>query len=134
MDKRKIVDVDIDFERRIAQSRHLALFRRNPTTWELLLMLARNENGSADGVYRTLETLETGYLGNSALLKFIRERRDDGLISFLENEKRSKWTVQLFEPLQEEIMALLDHRNNDILLAAGIPAATDVHAQSNGNR
>jgi len=103
--------LDIDFERRIYQSKLLSLFRRNPSTWELLLYLAQFEDGSEDGVYNTLERLETRYLGNSAMLKFVRERRDDGLLQFTEHTKRSKWKVSLDGALREALLLALEDRN-----------------------
>lgn len=111
MTHRRIVDVELEFEREIARSRELSLFRRNPTTWELLLLLAQCENGSNDGVYNTIEAVNTRYLGNSALLKFVRERRDDGLIEFVEHEKKSKWTLRLNQDLLAQLIDVLDARN-----------------------
>ncbi|MFN4101143.1 MAG: hypothetical protein ACK4GT_15340 [Pararhodobacter sp.] len=104
--------LELDFERQIYQSKLLSLFRRNPSTWELLLYLAQFEEGSEDGVYGTLERLETRYLSNSAMLKFVRERRDDGLLLFNEHAKRSKWTIALNESLREALFALLKEHNS----------------------
>ncbi|WP_127105137.1 hypothetical protein [Pararhodobacter zhoushanensis] len=118
MEHQKIVNIELNFEREVAQSRGLSLFRRNPTTWELLLLLARYKNGSNEGVYNTIDSVGTRYLGNSALLKFIRERRDDGLVQFLEHEKKSKWTLQLNEELVAQLIELLDTRNRQLLRAA----------------
>ncbi|MCW1931824.1 hypothetical protein [Pararhodobacter zhoushanensis] len=118
MEHQKIVNIELNFEREVARSRGLSLFRRNPTTWELLLLLARYKNGSNEGVYNTIDSVGTRYLGNSALLKFIRERRDDGLVQFLEHEKKSKWTLQLNEELVAQLIELLDTRNRQLLRAA----------------
>lgn len=109
------LSLELDFERALAQSRLLSMFRRNPSTWELLLMLALHENGSEDGVYNTIDSLQTRYLGNSAMLKFVRERRDDGLLLFTEHTKRSKWKITLDPALREALIALLDQRNADLL-------------------
>ena len=91
MDKSKIIKVELEFERAVSQSRELSLFRRNPTTWELLL-LAQNENGALNGLYKTIDAVETRYLGNSALLKFVREQRDHGPEDFISATTRS-WQV-----------------------------------------
>lgn len=126
MTHRRIVDVELEFEREIARSRELSLFRRNPSTWELLLLLAQCENGSNDGVYNTIEAVNTRYLGNSALLKFVRERRDDGLIEFVEHEKKSKWTLRLKRDLLTQLFDVLDARNRRFLdLVANQPGGRD---------
>lgn len=138
MPRRKIVDIELEFEREVARSRDLSLFKRNPTTWELLLLLAHLENGSNDGVYNTIEAVRTRYLGNSALLKFVRDRRDDGLILFVEHEKKSKWTLQLHEDLIAQLFDALEARNRRFLdLAAPHQngrdnQATDLEAYRNG--
>lgn len=111
MPDKNLLQVELEFERQIHQSRMLAVFRRNPTTWELLLRLAAQENGGVDGIYHTIDQVETRYLGTSALLKFVRERRDDGLLQFLEHTKRSKFIVALDPLLREELIALLAWRN-----------------------
>ncbi|MDR7127130.1 hypothetical protein [Pseudotabrizicola sp. 4114] len=103
--------LEIDFERQIYQSKLLSLFRRSPSTWELLLYLAQFEEGSEDGVYNTLDRLRTRYLGNSAMLKFVRERRDDGLLQFTEHTKRSKWKVSLDAELRAALFVALEERN-----------------------
>lgn len=115
MFRREIVDIELEFEREVARSRELSIFKRNPTTWELLLLLAHFENGCHDGVYNTVEAVNTHYLGNSALLKFVRERRDDGLIQFVEHEKKSKWTLRLQEELLAKLYDVLEARNRRFL-------------------
>jgi len=116
MDRQKTIRIELEFERDVSRSRELSLFRRNPATWELLLLLAENKNGAHDGVYDTIESVHTQYLGNSALLKFVRERRDDGLFEFLENDKKSKRTVRVQEAILEELTEILERRN-DLLLS-----------------
>ena len=39
------LSLELDFERALYQSKLLSLFRRNPSIWELLLVLARFEDG-----------------------------------------------------------------------------------------
>lgn len=126
------LEVELNFERLVHQSRALSIFRRNPSTWELLLRLAADQSGGADGVYNAIEQLETRYLGSSAMLKFVRERRDDGLLEFRENAKRSKWTVSLEPSLREELVSLLERRNDALVteaskshLSGQIPAGLD---------
>lgn len=120
MDKSKIIKVELEFERAVSQSRELSLFRRNPTTWELLL-LAQNENGALNGLYKTIDAVETKYLGNSALLKFVREQRDHGTLHFLEAEKKSKWVLQVEQRLIDELVALLLLEAKETHLGPGRP-------------
>ena len=109
------LEVELKFERLVHQSRMLSVFRRNPSTWELLLRLAAEDENGLDGIYHAIEQLETRYLGSSAMLKFVRERRDDGLIEFKEHSKRSKWRVTLEPSLREELLSTLAWRNGQLL-------------------
>jgi len=113
----KHLQIELETERRIARSRGLSAFHRNATTWELLLLLAVNDGQSDLGVYNTLDQLETGYLGQSAMLKFLRDRRSDGLLAFDEHEKRSKWRLRLAPELCEELMEFLGGRNQKLTMA-----------------
>lgn len=104
-------ELELETERRIARSRQLSAFRRNATTWELLLMLAAHNGKSDLGLYNTLDQLETGYLGQSAMLKFLRDRRSDGLLEFEEHDKKSMWRLRLSSELHGELVNLLEERN-----------------------
>lgn len=109
------LEIELETQRRIARSRGLNAFHRNATTWELLLLLAANDGQSDLGVYNTLGQLETGYLGQSAMLKFLRDRRLDGLLAFDEHEKRSKWLLRLDPSIHEDLMELLAWRNQKLM-------------------
>ena len=115
MNRHDTVRLELEFERMISQSRELSLFKRSPTTWELLLLLALDEGGGTDGVYNTIEAVKTRYLGNSAMLKFVRERRDDGLIQFREHQKKSKWSLKLNDDLHMQLFEVLIARNQLLL-------------------
>lgn len=121
-----LVRTEIEFEQRIAARRKLSAFRRNPTTWELLLILALESEGFKKGLHEVPNEIGTRYLGSSALLKFIREQRDAGLIRFLDHEKRSKRVLQIDPDLAHELMQLLNWRKQMLTehLAAD-PATTD---------
>jgi hypothetical protein len=110
-----LLALEIAFERDLFQSKLLSPFRRNPSTWELLLYLALFEDGSDQGLYNTVDNLQTRYLGESALLKFVRERRDDGLLLFTEHTKRSKWRIELNPDLREALLNALQERNAALL-------------------
>lgn len=111
----KQLKIELETQRRIARSRGLCAFHRNATTWELLLLLAANDGQSDLGVYNTLSQLETGYLGQSAMLKFLRDRRLDGMVTFDEHEKRSKWTLRLDPSIHDALMELLAGRNRKLM-------------------
>lgn len=112
---KSLIDTEIEFERRIAEARGLAMFRRNPTTWELLLLLASAPDGYTEGLHEVPNTIRTRYIGSSALLKFIREQRDAGSIRFLEHEKRSKRILQADGRLVEALLRVLEWRNGALL-------------------
>jgi len=128
---RDTLKIELEFEREIAKSRELSLFRRNPTTWELLLLLSQNENGNHDGLHTTIESTKTQYLGSSALLKFIRERRDDGVLQFLENKKKSKRTIQVDMQVLAKLSELLAKRNHQLIEAARAHS-NEAHGQGSG--
>ena len=109
------IETELMFEREIERSRILSIFRRNPSTWELLLKLASEPNNTGDGLYETIAQVQTRYLGHSALLKFVRDRRDDGLLHFSEHTKRSKWRVSLDPGLREELVSVLAWRSEHLL-------------------
>jgi len=107
MSKDDLLSQLLDLEREISRSKRLAVFRRNPSTWELLLYLGQTAEGSEDGLYHIVDSLQTRYLGSSAMLKFMRERRDDGLLLFAEHAKRSKWAIALNPELRAELLEVL---------------------------
>jgi len=115
MQSRLHLKVELEFERLVHQSRMLSIFRRNPSTWELLLKLASEGDVGVDGIYHAIEQVETRYLGSSAMLKFVRERRDDGLLQFNEHSKRSKWRISVEPSLREELVSLLALRNAELV-------------------
>ena len=53
------------------------------------------------------------------MLKFVRERRDDGLPIFTEHTKRSKWKITLDPALRESLIALLEQRNTELQRPGG---------------
>src|SRR5690554_1614633 len=89
----------LEFERRIAQSSQLSLFRRNPSTWEILLLIALLDGDSDDGMYAIIEKVSTKYVGSSALLKFLRERRKDESLDLEDLFNRTNWGIRLAGPL-----------------------------------
>jgi len=111
---RLLLDTEIAFEKRVAANRGLSTFRRNPTTWELLLMLAAMREGFTEGLHEVPNAITTRYLGPSALLKFIREQRDAGLIRFLEHEKRSKRILQADPQIVDALHDLLKWRDQTL--------------------
>jgi hypothetical protein len=127
MKHHRLLEFELEFEQAIYQDKPLSVFRRNPSTWELLLYLAQLENGSEDGIYNTLDRLQTRYLGNSAMLKFIRERRDDGTLLFTEHTKRSKWKISLSPELREALFSTLEFRNAQLM--RGLSAPTEAPEQ-----
>ena len=119
---RRLVGVELDFERAIAKNKDLALFRRNAATWEMLLSALAAQDTENVGVYDLVESVTSSGLGNSALLRFLRDRRDDGLFIFGADErKKSKHRISLREDLADAAVSLLDERNKALLLAVNDP-------------
>jgi len=133
--------LELAFERKIARSKTLSAFRRNATTWEFMLLLAMNEGRSDEGLYNTLNLLETNYLGQSAMLKFLRDQRDGGLVNFDEHEKRSMLRLRLAPAVLAEFTSILEQRNqqvSDILFSVEngssiLSHLNEAHAQSPSN-
>jgi hypothetical protein len=104
----QLLHTELAFERAVFRHRQLSLFRRNATTWEALLMIAASPGGKGPGLYETVQAVETKALGQSALLRFLRDCRDDSSIQFTRNpNKQSKWTLGLSEGLRADLLALL---------------------------
>lgn len=106
--------MELEAEREIARSELLAPFRRNASCWELMLMLAAQGGESDLGVYKTLNTLETTFLGQSAMVKFLRDCRREGLVCFEEHGKRSMWRVRLAPEVLAALVAVFERRNKSL--------------------
>lgn len=105
--------IDLAFERAVFRHPRLSIFRRNATTWEVLLILAAVPEPVGPGLYEVVETAETNALGRSALLRFLRERRDEGTILFTRNpHKQSKWSLALRADLRQDLVNLLKERGD----------------------
>ncbi|KPP98465.1 MAG: hypothetical protein HLUCCA12_18095 [Rhodobacteraceae bacterium HLUCCA12] len=112
---------ELAFERAIAASRKLAVFRRNAATWELLLLLALSEGDDETGIYELIGRVESRALGNSALLKFLREQTDAGMLQLLSGRaKRSRRVLRLEPTIVEELVKLLHRRNRLISSHPGL--------------
>lgn len=120
-----LIRTEIEFERRLAAIRSLSAFRRNPTTWELLMLLVAAGDGFTDGLHEVPNATVTRYLGSSALLKFVREQRDAGYIRFLEHEKRSRRVLQIDPQIVQELIALLNWRDRALAQSAAGHTGTD---------
>ncbi|KPQ06625.1 MAG: hypothetical protein HLUCCA12_10085 [Rhodobacteraceae bacterium HLUCCA12] len=103
--------LELDHERRVGVSPRLSVFRRNATAWELLLLLASESDSASDGLYDLVGRVHTDHLSDPALLKFIRDRRKDGMLHFEPHEKRSKWRIRLDEDVLDELKMTLAVRN-----------------------
>jgi hypothetical protein len=108
------LQIELDHERRISNSERLSVFRRNATTWELLMLLASEEDAGSAGLYKLAKRVHSDYLSDSALLKFMRERREDGLLLFETHAKRSQWSVRPDDAVLDELNALLSLRNHQL--------------------
>lgn len=113
-DLRKHFELELEIEREIARSDLLAPFRRNATSWEFLLTLAAQGGETGLGLYNTLDRLETGFLGQSSMLKFLRECRKMELLTFNEHEKRSKWRISLAPDVHTALARVYRHRNRSL--------------------
>lgn len=109
---RAVLEADLTFERAVFRNPSLSIFRRNATTWEVLLMLASAPSADAGpGLYEIVEAVETRALGPSALLRFLRERREEGSVIFTRDRlKQSKWSLSLREDLRVALTELLEER------------------------
>jgi hypothetical protein len=104
----QLLHTELASERAIFRHRQLSLFRRNATTWEALLMIAASPGSKKPGLYETVQVVETKALGQSALLRFLRDCRDDSNIQFTRNpNKQSKWTLGMYEGLHADLLAFL---------------------------
>lgn len=106
-----LLRAELAFEHAVARHRELAMFRRNVATWELLLLLAGARGATVHGVHGLVDAVSTRGLGPSALLRFVRDRRDDGqLIVTPDPGKRSRQRVTLRPDLIEALLAELEVR------------------------
>lgn len=74
-------------------------------------MIAEAAEGEGPGLYELVDSVETNALGQSALLRFLRDRRDEGIVLFERSpRKQSKWTLKISGPLLADLRALLQLR------------------------
>ncbi len=111
---RQIFQIELEHELRLAACDELSVFRRNASTWELLLRLAAEEEEASDGLYNLAARVQTNHLSGAALLKFMRDQRRDGRLLFEPHVKRSKWRVRPTDTVQAALEALLEQRNRAI--------------------
>ncbi|MDR7127131.1 hypothetical protein [Pseudotabrizicola sp. 4114] len=108
---RDLLQSELAFKRAVFKHPQLSIFRRNATTWEVLLMIAGADDQEGPGLYELVESVETTALGQSALLRFLRERREDGIIRFSRSpSKQSKWTLNISDDLRADLLDLLRRR------------------------
>jgi len=110
--------IELDHERRLASSELLSVFRRNATTWEMLLLLAAEEREASNGLYNLAGRVQTGQLSSAAVLKFIRDQRGEGRLVFEPHEKRSMWRVRPDQAVLDELQTLIALRNYELASAA----------------
>lgn len=105
------LEAELAFERAVFAHPRLSVFRRNATSWEVLLLLAADQGNPGPGLYEVIEAVQTRALGPSALLTFLRARRDEGTLIFTRNpHKRSKWSLSLRPDLRQDLRDLMDLR------------------------
>lgn len=111
---RDVLRIELEHERRLAESEFLSPFRRNATAWELLLLLAADDARADEGLYRLSEAVETNYLSKAALLKFMRDQRHEGRLLFEPHTKRSMWRVAPHGRVLEELRNMMTLRNRQL--------------------
>jgi uncharacterized membrane protein len=67
------------------------------------------------GIYKTIDSLETNCLGSSALLLFIRDCRESGLLQRTQGEKASMTKISVHPDVLNDLNAVLAWRDNEIL-------------------
>lgn len=108
---RGALQAELAFERAVFAHPQLSAFRRNATSWEVLLLLAADPGDPGPGLYEVIDAVETRALGASALLSFLRARRDEGTLIFTRNpRKRSKWSLSLRPDLRDDLRELMERR------------------------
>lgn len=108
----KLIEVELEFYRSTGQVKELSIFRRNSATWEMLMILAHAYGRREIGLFELVEEVQSSSLGMSAKLNFLRDRREDGLLLFKQQEnKRNKWNIELAPKTREELFAAIHRRN-----------------------
>lgn len=72
------------------RDKRLAAFRRNPTTWEILLSVSRNDLN----IHQTIKGLETDCLGYSSIIRFITAQIAEGRLIAIDGQKRSEKIIK----------------------------------------
>ena len=89
MDLRAISNA-FDIEKVALRDKRLAAFRRNPTTWEILLSVSKNDLN----IHQTIKGLETDCLGYSSIIRFITAQVEEGGLIAIDGQKRSEKIIK----------------------------------------
>lgn len=93
------------FETEKTALRHpdLAPFRRNPTTWELLIGTLAEERNIQQAIF----ALDTDCLGYSSLIRFVNNQIADGRLVAVPGQKRSEKILRPSPQVAEALMTLI---------------------------
>ena len=94
------------FETEKSALRHpdLAPFRRNPTTWELLIGTLSEERNIQQAIF----ALDTDCLGYSSLIRFVNNQIADGRLVTVPGPKRSEKILRPSRQVAEALLTLIE--------------------------
>ena len=113
------------FEKDALRDKRLAPFRRNSTTWELLLKITEADLN----IQQAIRALETDCLGYSSIVRFINVQLQDGRLQAVPGQKRSE---KILKPSADVCAAIAElaelHASLSGQLQAWSDNQTDGHA------
>lgn len=94
----------LDVEKRALRHAGLAAFRRNSTTWELLL----NITSSNLNIQQAIQSLQTNCIGYSSVMRFISSQIEAGTLVALDGAKKSEKILKPSNDVMNALSGLID--------------------------
>jgi hypothetical protein len=103
------IDKELDRLRYLAGTKYLKTFIKYPEYWELMLLIAINENNQDIGIEDYLDNIATMQVNRVTVRNFIKDRVAEGSILSRQGEKKSRRMLTLSDKVTEELKDYFQH-------------------------
>lgn len=97
------IEKELDRLRYLAGTKYLKVFIKYPEYWELMLLIAINENNQEIGIEDYLDSIATMQVNRVTVRNFIKDRVAEGTIMSRQGEKKSRRMLSLSDKVIEEL-------------------------------
>ncbi|WP_445810450.1 hypothetical protein [Yoonia sp.] len=97
------IEKELERLRYLAATKSLKVFIKYPEYWELMLLIAINENNQEIGIEDYLDNIATMQVNRVTVRNFIKDRVAEGTIISRQGEKKSRRMLTLSDKVTEEL-------------------------------